>query len=123
MVDLEVQDIKGKAIFESDIEVLEKFYSFGGKDEVLEFLGKYRFLLPVLLEAPLEIERFFPNDPLMLKVTIDPEARSEDEYELVLMILTRVEPDESVDRLLELDHAWWLSAARRTQGKMFIALE
>lgn len=45
MVDLEVQDIEGKAISESDIEVLEKFYSFRGKDEVIASIGGRSYIL------------------------------------------------------------------------------
>lgn len=111
------------SIAPSEIEQIEKFYTLRNRDEVLKFIEEYPFLIPVLLEAPDKISAYFPGDSLVLDMAIDPESSSADDDRLVLLIATDIDADESVDRLLELDRAWWLNAARLSQHKMFTDLE
>ncbi|CBN54136.1 MULTISPECIES: hypothetical protein [Kamptonema] len=106
-----------------EIEQIEKLYTLRNRSEVLKFIEEYPFLIPVLLEAPDEIRYYFPSDALILDMAIDPESSSTDDDKLVLLIATDIDADESVDRLWELDNAWWLNASRRSQHKMFTNLE
>lgn len=110
-------------IDQTEIEQIEKLYTLRERSEVLKFLDNHPFLVPVLLEAPEKIRDYFPGDSLILDMAIDPESSSPEDDRLVLLIATDIEADESVDRLWELDNAWWLNAAQRSQHKMFIDLE
>lgn len=111
------------SIDRTEIEQIEKLYTVRNRSEVLKFIEEYPFLIPVLLEAPDKIGYYFPGDALILDMAIDPESSSTDDDKLVLLIATDIDADESVDRLWELDKAWWLNASRRSQHKMFTNLE
>ncbi|WP_249067927.1 hypothetical protein [Argonema antarcticum] len=45
----------------ADIEALEGAYTFRGREEILQFIAKYPFLVPVLLEAPDKVKHYFPD--------------------------------------------------------------
>ena len=111
------------SIDRTEIEQIEKLYILRNRSEVLKFIEQSPFLIPVLLEAPDKIRDYFPGDSLILDIAIDPESSSIDDDKLVLLIATDIDADESVDRLWELDKAWWLNASRRSQHKMFTNLE
>ncbi len=104
---------------------IEQLYTLKDREpgEVLQFIKKHSFLIPLLLEAPQNIHQLFPNAPLILAIYIDPESSSQDDDELVLRIKTDMDPEESIDVLEELDDAWWLKASSISQGKMFINLQ
>jgi hypothetical protein len=59
-------------ISQSDIETLEKSYIFRDKTEVIDFINKYPFLLPVVLEAPVQISNYFPNKNYYFKSSMTP---------------------------------------------------
>ena len=103
------------------IKQLQEIYSFKDR-EVLQFIEKYPFLMPLLLEAPDKVREFFPDAGLALKVNIDPESCSEESNELLLLIKSDIDPEESVDILEELDDAWWTKVEHLSQGKMFTDL-
>ena len=73
---------------------IEQLYTFKDREqgEILQFIRKYSFLVPLLLEAPQKIYQFFPNAPLTLTVHIDPESYFEEDIELVLLITTDMDP-------------------------------
>lgn len=52
---------------QSDIETIEKAYIFRDKTEVIDFINKYPFLLPVVLEAPVQISNYSPNKDYYFK--------------------------------------------------------
>lgn len=113
----------GVSIDRTEIEQIEKLYTLRERSDVLKFLDNHPFLVPILLQAPDKIRDYFPDNSLILDMAIDPESSSPDDDKLVLLIATDIDADESVDRLWELDNAWWLNAARRSQHKMFIDWE
>ena len=104
---------------------IEQLYTFQDREpgEVLQFIEKYSFLVPLLLEAPQKIYQFFPDAPLTLTVHIDPESYFEEDIELVLLIETDMDPEESVDVLEEFDYAWGIEASDRSKGKLLIDLQ
>lgn len=106
------------------IKQLQEIYSFKDREpgEVLQFIEKYPFLIPLLLEAPDKVREFFPDAGLALKVNIDPESYSEESNDLLLLIKSDIDPEESVDILEELDDAWWIKVEHLSQGKMFTDL-
>lgn len=105
----------------ADIEALEQAYTFRGKDEIWQFLAKYPFLVPVLLEAPDKIRNYFPDSQLFLEVDIDAEVI--DWMKLVLSICMKLDPDEATKRENQLDKQWWLDQPYEVRSKMFTTLE
>lgn len=105
-----------------DIEFLEKLYTFQGKTEVLQFLEKYPFLVPILLEGYEPTRKYFPDAPLFLSVITDPEAASKDDDMLWVYIERPLDLDteKAIDTLEQLDDDWWIDAEERGQGKIFI---
>ncbi|MFB2917011.1 hypothetical protein [Aerosakkonema funiforme] len=102
-----------------DIESLEKLYTFREKPEVLDFLEKHHFLIPLLLEAHPRIREHFPDSPLFLEYVPDPEI---DDPRLVVYIATNLDTEEALDRMDLLDD-WWVEVPNRGQGKMFFNLD
>ena len=110
------------SIPQADIQALEQLYTFKGRTEVLEFLDKYPFLVPVLLKAPEKIRHYFPDSQLFLEVFIDPE--SIDWVKLILSILMKLDPYDAVARQNQLDMEWWLkNTTYEVRSKLFTLLE
>jgi hypothetical protein len=86
---------------------------------VRAYLAARPALADVLTEAPNEIARFFPNAPLRLETHTDPDDGSET---LVLLIRTTLEANTAIDRLTELDNAWWLDAPQAARRVLLITL-
>jgi hypothetical protein len=109
-------------ISESDIESLEKSYIFRDKTEVIEFIKKYPFLLPVVLEAPAEISPYFPEQKLLLQVINDPEIPNY--IHLVLsIILTDLDPDQAMEREDELRKNWSRGLSHEIREHFYTILE
>ncbi|MEG4530168.1 hypothetical protein [Microcoleus sp. D2_18a_D3] len=109
-------------ISQSDIETLEKSYIFRDKTEVIEFINQYPFLLPVLLEAPVQISNYFPEQKLLLQVINDPEIPNY--VHLVLsIILTDLDPDEAMDREDELRKNWSRGLSHEIREHFYTILE
>jgi hypothetical protein len=104
-----------------DIESLEQLYRLRERSQVLEFINKHPFLLPVLLEAPAEIRQYFPDSQLFLEVV--PDAEIPDWVHLVLSILMTLEPNDAVARLNQLDNDWSRSLPYQVHQKFFTILE
>jgi len=109
------------SIPQADIALLEQFYTLRGRTEVLQFLDQHPFLIPVLLEAPDKIHHYFPDSQLFLEVDRDPEAV--DYVKLVISILMKLDPDDAVDRLNQLDWNWGLHNSYEVRSKFFTTLE
>lgn len=103
----------------TDIESVEKLYTFQGKTEVLQFLEKYPFLVPLVLEAHQHIRHHFPDSALYLQHITDPEY---DHPQLAVYIdrPKELNAEEAIDALERIDDEWWLDAETRSQDKMFI---
>jgi len=109
-------------ISQSDIETLEKSYIFRDKIEVIEFINKYPFLLPVVLDAPVQISPYFPEQKLLLQVINDPEIPNY--FHLVLsIILTDLAPDEAMDREDELRKNWSRGLSHEIREHFYTILE
>lgn len=107
---------------QADIESLEQLYTFRGRTEVLEFLDKHAFLVPVLLEAPEKIRHYFPDSQLFLEVV--PDAEIVDWVLLVLSILMKLEPYDAVARQNQFDMDWWLkNTTHEVRSKLITLLE
>jgi len=103
----------------AEIESLKQFYVFREPREVLGFLDKHPFLVPLLQEAPDRIRQYFPDSPLVLKTAPDPEY---DDEQLAICIDTDItDPEKAIDTLEQIDD-WWLDASAQARGKMLIVL-
>jgi len=122
MTELQIVELPIAKPSEGEILKLEKFYTLREKTQILQFIEKHPFLLPLLLETPNKIKCYFPDTPLILEIKIDPEAVSMEEEELALYIASEIDPDESTDKLCQLDQDWWEEVEIRSQGKLFINL-
>ncbi len=108
--------------YRKQLHILERWYIFRGeRAEILHFLEKYPFLVPLLIEAHIYIEKYFPQPLLYLAIVADPEEFTIDQ--LVVAIATTLSPEDAVHALSEFDKAWWLNSLRRAQGKLCITLE
>ena len=108
-----------KSLANLDFESLENLYNFRQKTEVLDFLEKHPFLIPLLLEAHTHIRQHFPDAPLFLEYVPDPEI---DDPHLVVYIATNLETEAALDRMDLLDD-WWVEVPNRGQGKMFFNVD
>jgi len=107
---------------EFEIRSLEQLYTLRRHAEVLRFLERRPFLIPLLLEAYSNIANYFgPYPQVFLEVVTDPEAP--DDQELVAFIRTNLPPDEVLDRLERFDEDWWLEASHKAQGNLCIHVE
>ncbi len=109
------------SISQADIQALEQLYTFRERTEVLEFLAKHSFLVPVLLEAPEKIYNYFPDPQLFLEVIVDPE--SIDWVQLLLSIFVKLDPYDAVKRLNQLDWDWGIHNSYEVRNKFFTTLE
>jgi hypothetical protein len=100
---------------------IESLFSVRDRIEVLEFLDEHPFLSRILREARHHLERYFPILDLVLEVICDPEA--EDDKQLVLSVVSELNPTESLERLGQFDREWWLDAMHGVQNKLCINLE
>jgi len=104
------------------VHILELGYVFRGEQAAIHrFLAKHPFLIPLLSEASIEIANHFPRPLLSLAVATDPEEFIADQ--LVVSIVTTLNPGEAVAALHRFDKAWWLNSVKRSQGKLCITLE
>ncbi|GET36109.1 hypothetical protein [Microseira wollei] len=106
----------------TDIESLEKLYTFQGKTEVLQFLEQYPFLVPILLKGYEPTRKYFPDAKLFLQVVTAPEAASKNDDMLWIFIERPLyfDPEVAIDTLEQLDDDWCIDAEKRDQGKLFI---
>ena len=104
------------------LDLLQQWYVFRGeRTGILRFLERYPFLVPLLVEAFYNIQKFFPYSLIYLMVSTDPEESGTDR--LVAFISTDLGPDEALDALSAFDKRWWLNSLKGSQGKLCITLE
>ncbi len=107
---------------EFELRLVERLYTFRRPVEVLRFLERHPFLVPLLVEAYSKFGNYFgPYPRAFLEVVTDPEAP--DDRELFALICTSLTPDEMLDRLDRFDRDWWLDASHTAQGKLCVDVE
>ena len=113
----------------------EKWYNWGmpetslnrlpGDYEITDVCAVRSFVMsnpqlhPVIWDAPAHVRDMFPEADLELEMSADPESETE---HLVLWVRCRLNPDESIQRLLDLTRTWWGEARRQVRGKLSICL-
>jgi hypothetical protein len=104
------------------VQLLSAGYQIKDRIWVNEFVSAHGFLMPLLLEAPEQIGRFFSDAALSLELVVDPESSTNDRY-LVLSIHTQFESGEALSRLRGLQEQWWLDQLNKGQGHLVLNLE
>ncbi|NOT63494.1 MAG: hypothetical protein HOP19_25060 [Acidobacteria bacterium] len=104
-----------------ELESLRDSFELRDEAKVKRYLQQYDFLLPVLLEAPAQIARFFPaSTRLALEVSWDP---SDATSMLCVRVPTQLSADEAYDQMDKLDAEWSYAASEYTDGRMIILQE
>jgi hypothetical protein len=122
MTELQTVELPIATPSQAEISQLEKLYTLREPSQVLEFIEKHPFLLPLLLEAPNKIHSYFPHTPLILEVDIDPESSSMDDDQLAILIASEIDPEESVDKLCELNRDWAIDFQRLSRWKLLVMM-
>ncbi len=101
---------------ELDLKHLERMYGFRNRQDVIGFIRERPHLVALLLQAKARIEKHFGKGvPVVLEVSVDPEADRED-GELFVCIQTSLSVDEAHERMEHLDKDWALSAFVESAG-------
>jgi hypothetical protein len=107
--------------FELQFALLEQWYLFRQRDEVIGFLKAHRFLVPLLLEVYDKIAEYFgPSPEVVLEVVSDPEAEY---HELFALVKTSLSPSAALACLERFDQEWWLDASERAQCMLNVDVE
>ncbi|PIU60816.1 MAG: hypothetical protein COS84_11995 [Armatimonadetes bacterium CG07_land_8_20_14_0_80_40_9] len=106
------------------IETISQIYSFKDSEmgeEVIGFLNKYDFLLPIVNEAPTHIFKIFgDNVKLYLELHTDPEEGWD---ELFIVIKSSLSPDDALKCLDNLDDVWFLDLPYQVREALNITEE
>ena len=106
---------------EGRLEVLQRLYTLKNAKEVAHFLVDCPFLVPLLEEVPKKLQAYFPNSPITLDVSQDPDEDEGVSY-LVASILTKVSPKEAFEAMKRFDYDWWLDVPYQVREKLLITV-
>ena len=85
--------------------LLKQHYRFADEERVFAFLRQHSQLIPILQEGRAAVSLIFGEaTPILLSVRRDPEVGLE---HLIAWILTELPAKEAVERISELDDAWF----------------
>ena len=102
-----------------EIRALEKLYTFVKEEEIYDFLSKSPEIISFLRKAFSKISKEFSDVQLKLEIAL----MSEGKKELILYIVTKLEPESAIDKLLKLNRTWWHSVSDAIKEKISIDLE
>jgi len=102
--------------------LFQNFSLMSDANEIVSFLDKNSFLLPILQEAGIKIKEYFnvQKKDLHLKLFEDPETGNK---KIILIIMVSMSPDEALERLNTLRTDWWLNVLDKTHWKMTIDVD
>jgi len=95
--------------------ICQKYKFVGSESETIGFIREHN-LLPILLQAPEEIQRVFGDDIVLeLDLHADPE---EDYRELFIVIKTHCSPEEAMRLERKLFNEWFIDIMDKTNHKL-----
>ena len=103
------------------LQLLEQFYTFENRGEILGFLELHPETVHLLLDAYSQIKRQFPHSPLYLDVVIDPDWNNGPE--ILLTIVPTCSPGEAIEKFKRFIDEWWGMQSVRSDGKVGVVLE
>lgn len=106
-------------LYVGQLRLLEQKYILRERNEVLLVLEKYPHLGLLLLAIYRQIMPYYPGAQVFLKEVADPEATddSNDNENLVISIVTHMQPRLALDRLKQFYKDWWLKVPNRANVK------
>jgi|SRR5690348_15075059 hypothetical protein len=104
-----------------DLAQLEDHYTFRDRPTVLRFLRKHPFLVPLLREGADQVQRYFPDTPLLLEFYRDAEESGLNH--LVVHIVTDRSLDQALEQLDRFGEDWWLNVITEAQMKLDFDVE
>ena len=101
---------------------LANHYSLRDPVEVVAFLKRNTFLLPVLVELPTEVRSAFGGHPTLIlqPAAYEPSERYD---EIQVLIQTDRDATSALECLHAFDESWWLDRYDQTEGKVSVHLE
>ena len=110
-------------LFEVRLQKLKRLFVIGDQPQVKKILKTYPSLLPRLLDAHQNIQRYFPGSEVMLDATVDPDGLTGDNEELVVSIGTSLDGKEALKTLGQFYDHWWPHHSNEAMDKIAIGLE
>ena len=108
--------------FEQTRQQIENLYIVKDAQAVRRFIRLHPFLAALLVEAYGQLSEFFgPNPQASLSVACDPEQ--EELAELLVSVMTPLEPDEALRQLDAFDDYWFLNQLDLVKGSLNFNLE
>ncbi len=105
----------------SEAQQLEQLYWLRKPEEVWHFLEMHQYLVPLLVEVPDTIKKYFPTVDVVLRYVPDPEIANEEQ--LMLYIVTDQDVDEAHEAMEQFDLDWWPKAGDQADDDLYITLE
>jgi hypothetical protein len=99
---------------------LEALFTVHQPVDVCQMLHANHFLVDLLRETSLELDKPFPGTERTLALSVDPE--NEGDARLLVSILVDMAPFEAGERLEQFDEEWWLDNMHRARGLVCINL-
>jgi hypothetical protein len=115
------KEISPPQLSPTEIESLEKFYSFRERTKVLQFIEKHPFLISPLLSIPDNVRNYIYDSQLSLEVLADPEIN--DYLQLFILISTQLDSNEAIDKLDKFEDDWWLQIPYEVRKLVAIDVE
>lgn len=107
---------------EAKLARLEELFVLRSQGSVHQYLHKYPFLVDLLMEAYVQIQKYFgPNPEVRLEVVADPEVQGL--VEMFGYIVSGLRPQEAGERLQQFDHHWFLKQLPRVKGLLNFDVE
>lgn len=103
---------------QTGISSSDSLYVATEREKILDFLRENSYLFPLLMEAYHHAKMHFPGNSVRLELATDPEIPNT--TQLIVRVVTPLNPKEASQKLRELDKQWWLGAMSQAQGKMLI---
>jgi len=107
------------ALPELDLSSVRNNYIIHNEEEIVNFLSKSTFLIPLLEEACMQVKKYFKSARVHLKVSHDHDS-TEPFEELVAIIDTDLSVKDTIRQLDEFDANWWYDNIDRAQDLLII---
>lgn len=109
-------------LFVSQVRLLEQSFTLRERDTVLQMLEKYPHLSLLLPAIHRQMTPYFPDAQIFLKAVADPDAIGDhesldDSQNLVISIVTSMQPRLALDKLKQFYKDWWLQVPNRANIK------
>jgi hypothetical protein len=99
---------------------IQRLYTVTDSERVVAILRAQPLLVPLLLEASLQLQTYFPGARLSLQWLTDPEEPLD---RLFVGVTPDLPVEQAIHQLRQFDRGWWLENGPRALGKVCIDLE